>query len=111
MGLLKMNPIHHYYNLGAKLAAAQFSAGTTVGDPDNHNKRDMRRYQEKPDGKFQMADTRRPYRLPRDNQHSNDPTTNLYITAGGNLRDDFTGKKSRSGGYSNLHPIAKTFLP
>ncbi len=92
-------------------SGAAFASAVTVGDPDNSNTRDRRRYNEKPGGKFQMADTKVPYRKPMTNQYGNDHTSVTYPSVGGNLQDDFIGKKSRSGRFNNPQQIGRTFLP
>ncbi len=106
------NYLEQAYLLGVKLAIARFGPTEIVGDPEGHNvDKDRRRYKEKPDGKFRMADTKRMYRQPQTNQFGNDYTTRTYPSVGGNLQDDFTGKKSRSGRFAKSPQVSKTFLP
>ena len=100
------------YIIGAKLAMARFGPTTQVGDPDGRDiVKDRRRYLEKPDDAFRMADTKRSYRQPQTNQFGNDYTTRTYPSVGGNLQDDFTGKKSRSGRIPKSPQVSRTFLP
>jgi hypothetical protein len=110
MGVLDQAIYYPTYLLKTASGAA-FAQATIVGDPDNRNTRDRRRYTEKPDGKFQMADTKVPYRKPQTNQYDTDHTTGIYPSVGGNLQDDFIGKKSRSGRFNNPQQIGRTFLP
>ncbi len=112
MGLLMQDLINQAYFLGVKLAMARFGPTEVVGDPEGHDvNKDRRRYKEEPDGEFRMADTKRITRQPQTNQFGNDHTTRTYPSVGGNLQDDFTGKKSRSGRFTKSPQVARTFLP
>ena len=103
---------YNAYNLGAKLAFARFGPSTVVGDPDGRDiVKDRRRYLEEPDEKFKMTDKKRMFRQPLTNQFGNDYTTRTYPSVGGNLQDDFTVKKSRSGKHPKSPQVSRTFLP
>jgi hypothetical protein len=100
------------FEYGAKLAMADFRQSIQAGDPEGRQvNKDRRRYNEKPGQGFVMADTKRLTRNPSTNQYGNDHTTVTYPSVGGNLQDDFTGKKSRSGQFNNPTRVGKTFLP
>jgi hypothetical protein len=103
--------IYSPVNLLKFATQAAFPRAVTVGDPDNANLRDKRRYTEKPGEGFRMADSKVPWQQPRTNQYASDHTTTTYPSVGGNLQDDFIGKASRSGQFSNNTRIGKTFLP
>lgn len=100
------------YMLGSKLAAADFRQSIQAGDPEGAQvNKDRRRYVEKPGSGFTMADNKRLTRNPQTNQYGNDHTTVTYPSVGGNLQDDFSGKKSRSGQFNNPTRVGRTMLP